>query len=882
ALGGNSLSAMRVAARVADVFGVQVSVRDLFDAPTVDELAELVGRRDAGLAPIRAVEPRPARIPLSFAQSRMWFINRFEPGTATYNIPALLRLRGPLDIDALRHAMVDVVARHEILRTTFPAVDGAPVQVIHPAHRVTTDLDFAVVDDEDALREAVSTGFDVTEQWPLRVRVLAMNADEHLVAVVAHHIAADGESMRPLVADLVTAYLARAGGRSPDFVPLTVQFADYAIWQHETLGDPADPASVVGAQLDHWRTTLAGLPDVLDIPADRPRPTVASHRGARLEVTIPAEVAGRITATAAAHGVTPFMVVHAALAVLLARLSGGNDIAIATPVAGRGQAVLDPLVGMFVNTLVLRTGIEPAEPFSDLLDRVRVTDLEAFTHADVPFETIVDALDPVRSEAFAPLAQVMLSLDSGATADDAVRVDTLEVESVAPPVVPAQLDLAVTVATEPAGEDWRCSIVYATDLFDESRVATFAERYRALLGGLTAVPGDAVGDVVMITRAEADAAVAAATGPIVDPITTTVADAVAAQVVRSPGAPALWFEGRVVSYAEFGARVAVLARELIAVGVGPEVAVGVSLERSVEFVVAIHAVVAAGGQYVPIDPSAPAERAAYMLDTAGVEVIVVRRDERPGWLAGVGARHIVEVDASGSVDESAAPVADGERLSVLRPDAALYTLFTSGSTGRPKGVTVSHRSAANRLWWAIDRFALTDADRVVLKTPVTFDVSVPELFAPLMSGAQVVVARAGGHADPGYLAELIGQTRATSVHFVPSMLSVFLDVVPAERIRALDSLRWLLTSGEALPASVARRAHELLGDTRIHNLYGPTEAAVDVTDTDVTDAEHITIGAPVWNTTAYVLDARLGVVPPGVPGELYLGGVQVARGYASR
>ncbi|MGW0456057.1 condensation domain-containing protein, partial [Gordonia sputi] len=552
---------------MADVFGVSVSVRDVFDAPTVEELADLVTTRDRGLAPIEAVSPRPSEIPLSFAQSRMWFINQFEPGTATYNIPALLRLRGKLDLVALRRAVEDVVARHEVLRTTFPAVDGTPVQVIHPAHRVAAELDWAVVSDEQALADAVSTGFNVTESLPLRVRVAPVGPDEHIVALVAHHIAADGESMRPLVADLVTAYLARSADAAPEFVPLAVQFADYSIWQHQVLGDPADPESVVGRQLAHWVAELAGLPDVIDLPTDRPRPRIATHRGARMQVAIPAEIADRIAATAAERGVTSFMVVHAALSVLLARLSGSADIAVATPVAGRGHAVLDPLVGMFVNTLILRSEVDLAESFVDLLDRIRVTDLDAFTHADVPFETIVDALDPVRSEAFAPLAQVMLSMEAGAVEDPTVRVDELEVEPVEVPSVPAQLDLALTVTTAPSGDDWQCSIVYATDLFDDGTISTFADRYLALLAGLTSAPADAVGDTTLISPAETAAVLSAATGPTTEPIVETVADAVAAQVVRSPGAPALWCEGRVVSYAEFGARVAVLARELIGVGV---------------------------------------------------------------------------------------------------------------------------------------------------------------------------------------------------------------------------------------------------------------------------------------------------------------------------
>ncbi|GAB05160.1 putative non-ribosomal peptide synthetase, partial [Gordonia amarae NBRC 15530] len=383
----------------------------------------------------------------------------------------------------------------------------------------------------------------------------------------------------------------------------------------------------------------------------------------------------------------------------------------------------------------------------------------------------------------------------------------------------------------------------------------------------------------------------------------TVADALVAQAVRSPDARALWFQGRGVSFAELSARVSVLARELISVGVGPDVAVGVCIDRSVEMVVAIHAVVAAGGQYVPIATDAPADRVQYMLETAGVGVVLIGpsvliREELSSGDEGAGRQchdgsgdatvwggqvRIIVVDCTVDIDLSTVPVTDAERVVPLSLDNALYTLFTSGSTGRPKGVTVSHRAVLNRLWWGLDAFPWSVGDRVVQKTPYTFDVSVPELFGPLVTGAELVIARPGGHADPGYIADLIADTRATSVHFVPSMLSVFVDVVDRERLAQLTSLRWVFASGEALPAAVVAQVHEIWPGVGIHNLFGPTEAAVEVAWADVSDApELVTIGAPVWNTETLVLDDRLRPVPVGVPGELYLGGVQVARGYAGQ
>ncbi|GAB05486.1 putative non-ribosomal peptide synthetase, partial [Gordonia amarae NBRC 15530] len=481
-------------------------------------------------------------------------------------------------------------------------------------------------DSLDGVIAAATTGFDVTTQWPIRVRLAqADSADqEYLLAVVAHHIGLDGESMLPLVTDIVTAYTARTQGESPAWTPLPVQFADYAIWQHEVLGSAEDTQSVIGRQLGYWREQLAGLPDVLELPADRQRPLVASYRGADHGFEFPREVSDAITATAHRYGTTEFMVVHAALSVLLARLSASDDIAVATPTAGRGQAVLDPLVGMFVNTLVLRARVSGADSFAALLDRVRATDLEAFSHADVPFESVVEALDPVRSEAFAPFAQVILSFDPAASVADAgIDIGDLRMAPVAVEQVPAQVDLAVMVSTGDAVHPWTGILRYATDLFDDSTIAGMSDRFVRLIAALTADPDAAVGDAQLLGADETTQVLGRSAGADVEVSPLLVTDVVAAQVTSSPEATALWFEGRGVSYAEFGARVNTLARELISFGVGPDVAVGVCIDRGVEMVVAIHAIVAAGGQYVPFGTDTPADRVQYMVDTAGVDLVLV-------------------------------------------------------------------------------------------------------------------------------------------------------------------------------------------------------------------------------------------------------------------
>ncbi|WP_461418070.1 amino acid adenylation domain-containing protein, partial [Gordonia sp. GN26] len=506
-LGGDSLSAARLAARLSEQLGVAVSVRDVFEAGSVRALAETIGGFEtAALPPVTAVDPRPDRVPLSFAQQRIWFINQLEPEAPTYNISVGVRLSGRLDVSALEAAVHDVVARHEVLRTTFPDVDGEPFQLVHAADSPAAEPDWAIASGEEDLVAAAGSGFDVAAAPPFRVRLLKVRDDEHILLAVLHHLVGDGESMRPLIGDIVSAYLARAAGDTPRFAPLDVQFADYALWQRNALGSPDDPTSVVGRQLDYWERQLAGAPDVLQLPADRPRPMVASHRGAMATVPLPAEVSARVDELARQRGVTPFMVVHAALAVLLSRLSATDDIAVATPIAGRGQQALEPLVGMFVNTLVLRTPVAPRGRFADLLDEVRSVDLEAFAHADVPFESIVERVQPVRTQAFAPLAQVMVTVvdqTAAGPSDGPAEAGELTVTPVESPVVPAQYDLTVTVGINRSG-DGEVRLVYATDLFDTQTAQRLAERFVAVLDHLTSLPNVLVAEAPLMTPAEQD------------------------------------------------------------------------------------------------------------------------------------------------------------------------------------------------------------------------------------------------------------------------------------------------------------------------------------------------------------------------------------------
>ncbi|MFD3592555.1 amino acid adenylation domain-containing protein [Nocardia sp. NPDC058640] len=903
-LGGNSLLATRLTARLSAAVDIRVPVRVLFAAPTVAECAvEIAGLTRAVGRPALRSQPRPAQIPLSPAQQRMWFLNRFDTGTAAYNIPVVLRLSGALNPTAMQQAFTDLVARHEILRTVYPAVDHAPAQVVlpldHPdvpvlnvasAHGITEDSGRTVTwhdisDDptqaatSDAMKLAVaqlvSTDFDVTAEVPLRATLFELAPDEYVLAMAVHHIAGDGFSGGPLTRDLVIAYTARAQGHTPTWAPLPVQYADYALWQQTLLGDETDPASMAATQLAYWRTALADLPDQLELPRDRPRPAIQSYAGGRVPFTIDTPTHAALTELSRTHGATLFMAVHTALAVVLAQLSGTTDIAIGTPTAGRGEAVLDDLIGMFVNTLVFRTRVDGDASFAQQLARQRDTDLQAFAHADIPFERLVEVLNPARSTARHPLFQVGLSFQNLAEVN--MDLPGMSVSSVELDRELSQFDLHLILADRytadgaPAGITGYCT--YATDLFDAATVAGFLDRLTRLLTAVITDPSAPLHTIDLLAPAERTQILHTwnHTARQADPNTTLVS-LLDATVAAAPDAEALVAHGARLTYADVDARVNRLARHLIAAGVGPETRVALAIRRSVDLVIAMYAVSTAGGAYVPIDPDQPAARTQYILDTAAPLLVLSNTDT--GFTA-TDSAPVVCIDQVNLWAHSAAPITDRDRRSPLRPANTAYVIFTSGSTGRPKGVAVSHAAIVNQMrWWAAE-FELTADDSVVLKTPATFDVSVWEFWSPAVCGGRLVIAAPDGHRDPAYLLDLIRREEVTTANVVPSMLDALLtDQLP-------PSLRRVLAIGEALPVALARRFEAAAPDTTLFNVYGPTEAAVSITNhrVNAADTTTIPIGAPVWNSQVYVLDARLRPVPVGVPGELYLAGVQLATGY---
>ncbi|MFI9238056.1 non-ribosomal peptide synthase/polyketide synthase [Streptomyces sp. NPDC053079] len=868
-LGGHSLLATRLVSRIRTVLGVEVPLRDLFESPTVAGLAERLdgagGPRRAELVP--AV--RPDVLPLSYAQQRLWFLHTLEGPSATYNMPLALRLTGDLDRAALQAALGDVVARHESLRTVFGHTGGEPRQTVLAAADARLGWEVEEVDErelDERMSRAARHAFDLSTDIPVRAWLFGTGPTDHVLLILLHHIAGDGWSVAPLAEDLVAAYTARCQGGEPGWEPLPVQYADYTLWQRELLGDATDPDSLLSGQVAYWREQLADLPEQVTLPTDRPRPAHASYTGDVLHFELDAELHRALNDLARAHDATVFMVLQAALATLFTRLGAGTDIPLGSPIAGRTDQALDDLVGVFVNTLVLRTDTSGDPTFTELIARVRETSLAAYAHQDVPFEHLVEELNPQRSTAHHPLFQVMLSWQNNAQADFALPGLTARPVHSATGV--SRLDLTLSLAESRDDEGGPAGITamaeYATDLFDAATVRTLVERWTRLLHTLAAHPDEPVGTAGILTSDEYDQVVTEWNATAQDVPATTLPELFAAQAARTPQATALVFGDAELTYAQLDARANRLAHLLVERGVRPGGTVGVALPRSVELVVALLAVHKAGAAYLPLDLDYPAERLAFM-----------RADARPAFVLDDPAL-VAEVTRG-------ADGADGGPAVTFSPELPAYVIYTSGSTGTPKGVIVPQRGIVNRLLWMQHAYGLGADDRVLQKTPSSFDVSVWEFFWPLITGATLVVAAPEGHKDPAYLAGLIQERGVTTAHFVPSMLDVFLAEPAAARC---TGLRRVMCSGEALPAELADRFHATV-DAELHNLYGPTEASVDVTfwqTAPATDAGGgvVPIGRPVWNTRTYVLDAALRPVPPGVAGELYLAGTQLAHGYLGR
>ncbi|XIG72348.1 non-ribosomal peptide synthetase (plasmid) [Streptomyces sp. SGAir0957] len=881
ALGGHSLLATRVVSRLRRRLGVDVPVRALFGAPTPALLAAAVEELDeAGVARIPAVPRDGGPLPLSFAQQRLWFLDQLEPGRAEYLLPFAFRVHGVVDVDALNNAFTALVERHEILRTRF-ATDaaGSAVQSIAPAAPVTVLVrDLRGVADaaarEDALA-AVLAGdalrpVDLAAGPMLRAVLVRLADEEAVLAVTVHHIAFDGWSIGVLLRELSALYAVALGagpGAAP--APLPVQYADYALWQRSWLTGEA-----LERQLGYWRGRLAGL-EPLELPTDHARPTERTGKGEVVRFSVPADVAARAGAVSAEGGASLFMTLLSVFQLLLARYSGQRDVAVGTPIAGRNRAETEELIGFFVNTLVLRTDLSGDPAFSELLARVKDTALGAYDHQDLPFERLVEELAPDRDLSRNPLFQTLFALQNTPGAD-AWSLPGLTAEPVESPVREAKFDLSMYLA-ETSDGTLDGAVVYAADLFTEATARRLADHFTILLDAATARPQSALSELEMLGADERHRIVAewnATSAPV--PAEATLHRLFEERAALTPDAVAVVCDAEELTYRELDERANRLAHRLRAVpGIGPDVPVGVCLERSPALVWTLLGILKAGAAYVPLDPEHPAERLAYLVEDSGAPLVVTDTAHAALLPAGLG---LLAVDSATDLPDTLPVTAPDP---VATPGDLCYLIYTSGSTGRPKGVRIEHRGVVNYLAGMQDAFPLTPGEGFLQATPLSFDVSAYEIFWPLWQGATVVLVPGSDRLDMAEVSRLMREHRVVGLHFVPSLLDLF---VSQARPEDCAHLRYAFASGEPLqPTLVARFLDRFPGD--LINLYGATEVSVDTTywRASRTDpAGPVLAGRPMVNQTVYVLDPDRRPVPAGVLGEVYLGGDSVGRGYHER
>ncbi|MGV4989156.1 amino acid adenylation domain-containing protein, partial [Streptomyces sp. NRAIS4] len=888
ALGGHSLLATRLTSRIRATLGTQVDLRTVFEAPTVAGLAARLDGADRD-RPVLTLRERPVPVPLSFAQRRLWFLHRMQGPDATYNIPLAVRLNGRLDPEALERALGDVVARHESLRTVFPEVDGEPCQRVLDAAAARPGLHTAVVgraELPDRLAEAAQYAFDLAAEPPLRAELFALGPTEHVLLIVIHHIAADGWSIAPLGRDLATAYAARRLGEEPGWAPLPVQYADFSLWQRELLGAETGPDSLPARQLAYWTRALADLPDELRLPCDRPRPPVASHKGAQVVFDIDAELHTELAALARRSRTSLFMVLHAGLSALLFRLGAGDDIPIGSPVAGRTDQALDDLVGFFVNTVVLRTDTSGNPTFTQLLDRVRDAALAAYAHQDLPFEHLVEAVNPLRSPARHPLFQVMLSVDTAEAGQFALP--DLETSAAPLPTATAKFDLDVSAreqrseSGECAGLD--CAIEYATDLFDHATVQDLAARWVRLLKAAVQDPDRPIGRIDVLSTDERRVLLAA-TDRVVPAQTAadTLPELFRTQARTTPDSFAVVADDATLTYAELDSRANRLAHALTARGVTVEDVVAVALPRSADLIVTILAVLKAGAAYLPLDPAYPAARIAAMVEDARPVLLLTDLPTAAANGLDPGVPRLL-LDAPETA-ETLKTLPDADPVTGLLPDHPAYVIYTSGSTGVPKGVVARHTSVADMAVQYGQQVFAPAADRaggrrlrVALTASVSFDASWAQL-AALMNGHELHVVDAATWADADRFTAWLVEHRIDSVDVTPSYMRVLADrgLFTDERWRPSVAV----LGGEALPDRLWEELRAVDGLVA-HNMYGPTECTVDAVRARLDAAATPVLGQPVPGSRAYILDDALQPVPPGVTGELYVAGAGLARGYLRR
>jgi aspartate racemase len=820
--------------------------------------------------------PRNGKLPLSFAQQRLWFLDQYEPNSSFYNIPNALRLRGPLDVAALEQSLNEIVCRHESLRTTFSMVEGEAVQVIAPS----LEHSLAVVDlrdraegerEEEARRlvgEESRQPFDLAQGPLFRSQLLRLGEDNHVLLLTMHHIVSDGWSMGVLYRELSILYRAFVNGESCPLADLSIQYADFAVWQRKWL-----QGEVFDRELSYWKKQLEGIPGVLDLTADRPRPAVQSHRGRRQSIQLSRELAQGLKQLSRKEGVTPFMTLLAAFQTLLHRYSGQDDIVIGSPIANRNRAEIEGLIGFFVNTLVLRSNFSDNPTFRELLARVRRTTLEAYEHQDIPFEKLVEDLKPDRSISHSPLFQVMFVLQNAPTIP--LQLDGLDIDHLRFDRETGKFDL--TLSLHEVTEGLEGSLQYNTDLFDAATIQRMLGHFEVLLESIVANMQRRISDLPMLTKIEEHQLLVEWNDTRRDwPNEKCIHQLFEAQAERSPDAVAVIFGSQRLKYRELNTKANQLAHYLSKLGIGPDTLIGVCLERSLEMIIGLLGILKAGGAYVPLDPDYPKERLALMLADTRAPVLLTH--ERLRKVLSEADARVVCLDRDFK-DIGREP--EDNFASQVTTSNVAYVMYTSGSTGIPKGVMITHRALCNLINSLQAAFPLTCRDRVLQKTPFSFDASVWEFYAPLLVGATLVIARPGGHRDPAYLNTAIAEEKVTALKIVPSLLSALIDEVGIENSTTLQRV---FCGGEELPVALQERFFSKI-NADLYNMYGPTEATIDATFWCCKrDKNGVTvpIGRPICNTQCYILSDRLQVVSIGVKGELYIGGDALARGYLNR
>ena len=879
-LGLDSIKVFELKNQIEVDLEVEVSVADFFEGMSTRSLvtkilAQITTDESPSLS-LSRIEQNISNHPLSFSQRGLWFIRHLTPNSSTYNIPVVINLHGRVNLAVLEACLNEIIRRHEILRTSFTMLDGQPVQVINRDISLTlgvedlrslkkSDRAHAV---QNLTTELAQQPFDLSSKSLIRAYLARIsNADYHLI-IVLHHIVADGWSIGVLLEELVTLYEKFAQGKLSPLSELPLQYKDFVNWQRKCLSSERLQAS-----LAYWKQKLQGELPVLNLPTDLPRPSVQTFKGDRAKLVLDSTLKQKLEDLSRQQEVTLFMTLLTAFKILLYRYTGQTDILVGSPIANRSKAAIEQLIGFFVNVLVLRTDLSGDLSFLDLLERVKSTALEAYVHQDLPFEKLVEELKLNRDLSYNPLFQVMFVIQN--VPQPNLDLPDLSVSYEEGYNNTSKFDLTLFLENSESGLVATCE--YNTDLFNADTITRMLEHFQTLLENIVSNPQQSISDLQLLTPPEVQQLLGSWNDTNIDyPQDKCIHQLFEEQAEKTPNEIAIVFENQQLTYQELNSRANQLAHYLQQQGVKSDTIVGISMDRSIEMVVALIAILKAGGAYLPLDTEHPKERLGFMMEDARVPVLLTQphlRDRLPPHQA-----KLISIDTEGTIYTNHS---SQNLTSDVKPENLAYVIYTSGSTGKPKGVMNTHQGACNRLLWMQDAYQLTSKDKVLQKTPYSFDVSVWEFFWTLITGADLVIAKPGGHQDSGYLVDTIDKEEITTLHFVPSMLQMFLEEPELQRC---SSLKRVICSGEALSLSLQEKFFARL-NCELYNLYGPTEAAIDATHWHCQPNSNLTtipIGLPIANTQIYILNRDLQPVPIGVPGELYIGGVGLARGYLNR